>query len=194
MKLDKNIKLPEKFLGQYRTNILLRTVASIAVIAVCAVLCTVIDFSKTKYPVMGAAMVILVGFALSCVVFRFHAILFCPTWSGMIVNVDASYKMRTKERRFTQKFIVTLTIDCGEKQPKKIELTDRYTPKENKFYEYAPYKVDDTVVYLRGMKYPMRYNVEEKDMLDIHFVCPYCGEINKAERDKCFRCGRMLVK
>ncbi len=194
MKLDKSIKLPEKFLEQYRANLILRTIASIAVLAVCAVLCTVIDFSSTKYPVMGIAMVILVGFAVSCVIFRLHAILFKPTWSGTITDVEAASKIRMKERGFTHKFIVTLTIDCGEKQPKKVELFDKYTPKQNRFHEYAPYKVDDTVVYLRGMKYPMRYNVEEKDMLDIHFVCPYCGEINKAERDKCYRCGKLLVK
>ncbi len=194
MKLDKNIKLPQKFLEQYRTNILLRTLASIAVIAVCAVLCTAIDFSKTKYPVMGGAMMIAVGFAASCIVFRFHAILFHPTWSGIITDVDASFKVRTKERGFTHKFIVTLTVDCGEKRPKKVELFDRYKPKENKFQEYAPYKVDDTVVYMRGMKYPMRVGVEQTDMFDVHFVCPFCGEINKAERDKCYRCERMLVK
>lgn len=194
MKLDQNIQLPPKFLEQYRTNILLRTIASLAMIAACAALCTGIDFSKTKYPVMGIVMVIAAGFVLSCIVFRFHAILFRPTWVGVITEVDASFKIRTKERNFTHKLIVTLTIDCGGKQPKKLELTDRYTPKENRFQSYAPYKVDDTVVYLRGMKYPMRFGVEQTDMLDIHFVCPFCGEINKAERDKCYRCGRMLVK
>lgn len=194
MASDKNIRLPQKFLEQYRKNLTLRILGSIFLLALSAALCTVIDFSKISYPVMGVVMVIACGFVLSCLFFRFHAILFKTSWSGTITDISAAYHIRSKNRGITKKFIVTLTIDCAEKKPKKFELFHEDMHGVNKYYHYAPYKIGDTVVFLRGMKYPMRYNVETKDILDVQFVCPYCGDINKADRDTCYSCGKILVK
>ena len=194
MAIDKSIKLPQKFREQYRRNITLRLLGSAVLIAAAAVLCTVIDFSGSRYPLMGYGMVITFGFVLSCLLLGLHRILFRKNWSGTITEIEADYHIRTKNRGLTKKFIVILTIDCGAKKPRKFELLHEDMHGENKFYTEAPYKVGDTVVFLRGMKYPMRYGIETEDMFDIHFVCPYCGDINKAERDTCYKCGKFLVK
>ena len=193
MAIDKSIKLPQKFREQYRRHIIFRLLGSLVLIAAAALLCTVIDFSGSRYPVMGIVMVLACGFVLACLIVGIHRILFRTSWSGTITDIDADYHIRTKNRGLSKKFIVTLTIDCGGKEPKKFELLHEDRNGENKYYTEAPYKVGDTVVFLRGMKYPMRYGVATEDMLTL-FVCPYCGDINKAERDTCYKCGKYLVK
>lgn len=201
MAIDKSIKLPQKFLEQYRKNIVLRLFSAIVLLGIAGVLCSVIDFSGTRYPVMGAVMVMACGFVLACMISGLNRILFRASWSGTITEIDAALKTKANinhRGRPSSKLIVTLTIDCGGKKPKIVELfpdSDLHgSESENRFYTEAPYKVGDTVVFLRGMKYPMRYGVETEDMFDIHFVCPYCGDINKAERDTCYKCGKFLVK
>lgn len=192
MAIDKNIKLPQKFREEYRKNIGSRISASIALFTTAGVLCAAIDFSKTRYPVMGIVMVMACGFVLACLIAGLHRILFRKSWSGTITDIVADYHIRTKNRGLTKKFIVTLTIDCGEKEPVKFELLHEDMHGENKYYTKAPYKVGDTVVFLRGLKYPLRYNVDTENTLSL-FVCPYCGDINKAERDTCYKCGKFLV-
>lgn len=194
MAIDKSIRLPQRFREEYHKNLILRMVLSIAILAAAGIFSAAIDFSGTRYPVMGVAMVMICGFVIACLTVGLHRILFKNSWSGTITAIDANYHIRTKNRGFSRKFIVTLTIDCGGKEPRKFELIHEDRNGENKYHDLAPYKVGDTVVFLRGMKYPMRFGVETEDMFDIHFVCPYCGDINKAEREVCFRCGKVLVK
>ncbi len=200
MSIDK-LRLPQKFREQYRRNLLLRIIGSTVFIAAAAFLCTVIDFSGSRYPVMGVGMVIGIGVLLACIVFRLHTILFSTSWCGTITHIEAARKYRAdfnQRGKPSLKLLVILTIDCGEKKPKIIELfpdSDLHgVNSENKFYTLAPYKTGDTLVYLRGMKYPFRYGVETEDMFDIHFVCPFCGDINKAERETCYTCGKILIK
>lgn len=193
MAIDKSIKLPQKFREQYRNQLAARLGGSAGILGAAALLCNVIDFSGSRYPAMGIVMVMACGFVLACLIVGIHRILFRTSWSGTITDIDADYHIRTKNRGLSKKFIVTLTIDCGGKEPKKFELLHEDRNGENKYYTEAPYKVGDTVVFLRGMKYPLRYGVETEDMLTL-FVCPYCGDINKAERDTCYKCGKFLVK
>lgn len=205
------MKLPEKFRGQYHKNILIRTVGSVALLAVGAFLCTVIDFSASKYPQAGIALVLFAAFVLACLAFRIDLILFKPSWVGIVREIVPKKEKRVKVQAMSNlrdRLIVHLYIDRGEKNLFDFELwhegmehagertedgAARAIP-VNKFYEEAPFKVDDVVVYLRGMKYPFRYGVQTEGMFDVRFVCPFCGEINKAERDDCYHCGRMIVK
>ena len=193
MAIDKSIKLPEEFREQYRKNIGSRISASITLLCTAGILCAAIDFSGSRYPAMGIVMVMACGFVLACLIAGLHRILFRSSWSGTITAIDADYHIRTKNRGLSKKFIVTLTVDCGGKEPRTFELLHEDRNGENKYYTEALYKVGDTVVFLRGMKYPMRYGVDTEDTLTL-FVCPYCGDINKAERDTCYKCGKYLVK
>ena len=195
MAIDRNIKLPQKFREQYRKDIGLRISCMIVLLTVAGVLCAAIDFSETRYPVMGVVMVLTGGFVLACLIVHVHRILFRKSWVGTLTDVDVGYKTKTKEKGFQRRMVVTLTVDTGEKKPRRIELLPEYSG-ENKFQMHAPYKPGDTLVYLRGMKYPFRYDVEEAkdEMFDGMFVCPYCGDINKAERDTCYTCGKFLIK
>lgn len=190
------LKLPAKFLEQYRKNIGMRISSTIALLSVSGVLCAAIDFSGTRYPVMGVVMVLACGFVLACLIAHVHWLLFRKSWVGTITDIDIGYKTKTKEKGFKRRLVVTLKVDTGEKTPRQIELLpDKYT-EENLFQIHAPYKPGDTLVYLRGMKYPFRYHVDETkdEMFDGMFVCPYCGDINKAERDNCYTCGKLLIK
>lgn len=210
-KPDSSLKLPEKFLAQYRKNIIIRTVGSVIILALGAVLCTVIDFSASKYPQAGVALVLFAAFVLTCLIFRFDLILFKPSWVGIIKNIIPKKEKRVKLHAsywMRDRMIVHLYIDRGEANlydhelwhegmehsaKRTVDGTSGYIA-PNKFQTEAPFKVDDVVVYLRGMKYPFRYGVLTEGMFDVRFVCPFCGEINKAERDDCYHCGRTLVK
>ncbi|MGN1346468.1 MAG: hypothetical protein ACI4V1_06760 [Eubacteriales bacterium] len=194
MAIDKSIRLPRDFRDEYRRNLFLRLAGSLVLLTLSGVLCTFLDFSGIRYPAMGVVMVLACGFVLACLLFRLHAILFKKSWSGVITDIEAKYKIKTREKKVGKKFVITLTIDCGKPVPIQFELIHEDMHGVNKYYVEAPYKVGDTVVYLRGMKYPLRYGVEAEGKFDVCFVCPYCGEINKAERDQCYHCGKTLVK
>lgn len=209
-KPDSSLKLPKRFLEQYRKNILIRSLGSVVLLAVGAFLCTVLDFSASKYPEAGMIFVVFAAFVLACLFFRFDLILFKRSWIGEIKDITAKKERRVKvqaQSNLRNRLIVHLTVDSGgdtidyelwhegaEHSGERTEDGAKESIPDNKFYTLAPYKTDDTVVYLRGMKYPFRYNVKTEGMFDVLFVCPYCGEINKAERDDCYRCRRTLVK
>jgi len=209
-KPDKNLPMPEKFLRQYRKNIAARTVGSLVLMVIGAFLCTVIDFSTSKYPEAGMAAVVAAAFVLSCLFFRFDLILFKPSWMGMITAITAKKERRVKiqaQSNLRNRLIVHLSVysdgdmidyelwhEGTEHSGERTEDGAKESLPENKFYTLAPFKEGDTVIYLRGMKYPFRYNVKTEGMFDVLFVCPFCGEINKAEREECYHCRRTLVK
>lgn len=195
----KKTELSGKFMKEYRANIILRCLCSLAIMAVAAGSTLYVDFSSVKYPSMAAVMILAAGFAVSCLLFRIHVIILKGDWSGTITDIDVGMKIKARGRRGrpVRLLIVTLKIKKENGSDMEYELYEKGSKKEiaNKFQYEAPYKVGDTVVYLRGMKYPFRYGIEYgSDMFDVKTVCPFCGEINKAERDKCFKCGRVNIK
>lgn len=210
-KPDSSLKLPQNFVSQYKKNIAFRTIGSLFLLAISIVLCHFIDFSNTRYPEMGMFFIIVVAFALTCLLFRFDLILFKPSWVGIIRDIITKKERRVKIQASTNlrnRIIVHLYVDRGEEEMYDYELWDegmehagerteygsQESLPENKFHTEAPYKIDDTLVYLRGMKYPFRYGVVTDGMFDVRFVCPFCGEINKADRNTCYKCDRELVK
>lgn len=197
MKNIDEFSFPRGFLAEYRKNITLRCLGSLVVLALAGLLCTAIDFSSLKYPNMGVFFVVAVAFFADVLVFGLHRILFQSSWSGEITKIEAGYKTKTRNRGFERRMIVTVEIRKDSGKTYTAELyreCDKNTAK-NAFQIYAPYKVADRVVYLRGMKFFARYGVENKEELSFPlFVCPYCGEINTAEREKCYSCGKILLK
>jgi len=202
--------LPREFVSQYRKNIAVRLIGTLVFTAAAGVFCLLYDFGGVKNVGGARLMVFAVAFALACLFFRLHLI-FKPSWMGKITDIVPKHSRRVKLQASTNlrnRLIVDLLIDRGEEEPFRFELWDEGMDKRggrtedgshesfpvNKFLDQAPYKVDDTVVYLRGMKFPMRVGVVTEGMFDVLFVCPYCGEINKAERENCYHCGRILVK
>lgn len=216
-------KLPPDFVKQYRKNILLRAVFSGILMLGAVVSCFVIDISGAKYPIGAVAFILLAGYLLSCLLFRLDLILFRKSWTGEILNITFREEWFNFSSRplyaaiggaVGRRYRITgyLKIDCGEKKPYLFALKDSYTaPRRmkvtyrndeftgsghtvyNRFQVEAPYKLNDAIIYLRGMKYPMRTGVDT-DGTDAKLVCPYCGEINEAERAKCWHCGRILIK
>lgn len=210
-KPDSTLGLPPKFIAQYRKNILVRSVGGVVLVAVGAFFCTVMDFFASKYPMTGRVLVLLGMFAVACLAFRLDLILFKPSWMGVIRDIIPKKESRVKLQAISNlrvRLIVHLYIDRGEGRLYDYELWNEgmehagertengvkdFIP-ANKFYDEAPYKVGDVVVYLRGLRYPFRFGVDAEGMFDVRYVCPFCGEINKNDRKNCYRCGRELVK
>ncbi|MBQ8186832.1 MAG: hypothetical protein IJ037_08160 [Clostridia bacterium] len=216
-------KLPPEFVTQYRRNIVLRSVFSGILMLAAVVSCFVIDISGVRYPIGAVIFILLAGYLLSCLLFRLDLLLFRRSWTGEILSITfrhewnyfgtliirtASLGNSLRDHRLTG----YLKIDRGGKKPYLFALRDSYTaPRRkkvtyrndeftgsghtvcNRFQVEAPYKLNDRLVYLRGLKYPMRIGVDT-DGTDAKLVCPYCGEINEAERGKCWHCGRILIK
>lgn len=210
MRKINDVKLPREFVSEYHKNIALRIIGSAVIMLASAYLCTVLNLADVKYPVMAVLMVLAIGLVLCFLIFKLHLILFNPSWMGVITAINAGYKTKTSERSFSKRMIVSVTIDRGGKKPYTAELfrpesnvksfgnamnsTGKYYSK-NVYQVYAPYKVGDTVIYLRGMKIFARFDVKNpEELLDPLFVCPYCGEINKLERESCYSCGKFLLK
>lgn len=203
-------QLPQEFVAQYRKNIALR-LAGTGILAIAAgVFCIMYDFGDVRNVGGARFMVFLIAYAAACLIFKLHLI-FKPAWMGTITEIIPKRAKRVKLQASTNlrtRLIVDLVIDRGEEEPFRFELWDEGMEHkgqrtedgtsesfpDNKFLSQAPYKVGDTVICLRGMKYPMRVNVVTDGMFDVLFVCPYCGEINKAERETCYHCGKVLVK
>lgn len=203
-------ELPGEFVSQYRKNLAVRLGGTAGITAAAAVFCFMYDFGGVKNVAGARLMVLAVAFAAACLFFKLH-LFFHTSWMGEINDIIPKHAMRVKvqaSENLRKRLIVDLQIDRGEEEPYRFELWDEGMDHkgsrtedgshesfpENKFLTQAPYKVGDTVVYLRGMKYPMRIGVETEGMFDVLFVCPYCGEINKMERENCYHCGKYLVK
>ena len=203
-------QLPREFVSQYRKNIAIRLIGTAVITAAAAVFCLMYDFGSVKNVGGARLMVFAIAFVLACLIFRLHLIFKSP-WMGEITDIVPKHSRRVKVQASTNlrnRLIVDLLIDRGEEEPFTFELWDEGMDRRggrtedgshesfpvNKFLDQAPYKVGDTLIYLRGMKYPMRCGVTVEGMFDVLFVCPYCGEINKAERENCYHCGKILVK
>lgn len=202
--------LPNEFTAQYRKNLCLRLAGTLAFTAAADVFCLMYDFESVKNVGGARLMVFGIAFVLACLFFRLHLI-FRKSWMGTIIEIKPKHSRRVKLQASTNlrnRLIVDLLIDRGEEEPFRFELWDEGMDKKggrtedgshesfpvNKFLDQAPYKVGDKLIYLRGMKFPMRVGVVTEGMFDVLFVCPYCGEINKAERETCYHCGKILVK
>lgn len=216
-------KLPPEFATQYRRNIVLRSVFSGILMLAAVVSCFFADISDARYPIGAVAFILLAGYALSCLLFRFDLILFRRSWTGEILKITFRHELFNSSSRplfaaiggaVGRRYKLTgyLKIDRGEKKPYLFLLRNEYTaPLQrkvtyrndeftgsghktyNRFQVEASYKLNDRLVYLRGMKYPMRTCVDA-DGTDAKLVCPYCGEINEADRKTCYHCGRILIK
>ena len=115
-KPDSSLKLPKRFLEQYRKNILIRSLGSVVLLAVGAFLCTVLDFSASKYPEAGMIFVVFAAFVLACLFFRFDLILFKRSWIGEIKDITAKKERRVKvqaQSNLRNRLIVHLTVDSG---------------------------------------------------------------------------------
>ena len=201
MKKPDFASLPASFREEYRRHILLRVLGSAVLFAAAAFLCTRLDFSGLRYPVMGIVMVFAVAAALACILFRLHALLFKPSWQGTVTEVGAFERIRSTGTRGQpgRRMMVEVTVDRGEKKPYVLALfrADKIADGAagvNLFQTHAPYKEGDTLVYLRGLRYPARFGVTETDELfEQEFVCPFCGDFYTMERKTCYRCGRTLL-
>ena len=192
--------LPAAFREEYRRHIALRLAASAALFVLAGVLCAVLDFSGLRYPAMGGVMIFAVAAALACVLFRLHQIL-RPSWQGTVTAVGASERIRSTGNRGQpgRRMMVEITVDRGEQKPYMLSLfrSDKIASgaeRVNLFRTHAPYKEGDTLVYLRGLRYPARIGVENADELFApEYVCPFCGEFYTTDRKRCFGCGRTLL-
>ncbi len=201
-------RLQPEFVKQYRRNMLLRSVFSGILMLAAVVSCFFIDISGARYPVGAVTFIILIGYILACLLFRLDLILFHPSWKGEILAI--TFRQELIGRNTVK--VGYLKIDRGEKKSYCFLLRNSYTAPlrrkvtyqndeftgnghtiYNKFQVEAPYKLNDKLVYLRGMKYPMRTGVDT-DGTDAKLVCPYCGGISDADRNTCYHCGRILEK
>ena len=194
-KIDKK-RIPEEFWQEYRKNITARCIGSAVLLAAAGVLCGVLDFSGLKYPAMGAVLVLAVGVVLACLIFKIHRILFKKSWMGTILEAGASNKYKSGNKgspKLTS--TVTVTVDRGDSEPYSEDIVEKDREGKNLYQLEAPYKVGDTVAYFRGMKRFVRLNVENPEgLFDPKFACAYCGHINGADRERCYGCGKFLIK
>ena len=181
-------RLPASFIEEYRRHILQRVLGSAVLFAAAAFLCTRLDFTGLRDPAMGIVMVLAVAAAIACVLFRLHA-LFKPSWQGTVTAVGASERVRVGDRgRPGRRMMVEVTVDRGEKKPYVLSLfrSDKIAEgaaSVNLFQTHAPYKEGDTLVYLRGLRYPARFGITDTDeMFAPEFVCPFCGEFYTNDR------------
>ncbi|MBQ2545985.1 MAG: hypothetical protein II557_06815 [Clostridia bacterium] len=193
-------RLPAAFRAEYRQHILVRILASAVLFAAAGFLCTRIDFTNLRYPAMGIAMVFAVAAVLACVLFRLH-LLFRPSWQGTVTEVGAFERIRSTGTRGQpgRRTMVEVTVDRGEKKPYLLSLfrSDKIangSARVNLFQTHAPYKEGDTLVYLRGLRYPARIGVADADELfEPEYVCPFCGEFYTRDRKTCYKCGKTLL-
>ncbi|MBQ3708635.1 MAG: hypothetical protein II889_12155 [Clostridia bacterium] len=193
-------RLPASFRADYRRYILTRILASALLFLAAGFLCTRIDFTNLRYPAMGIVMVYAAAAALACILFRLHR-LFLPSWQGTVTKVGAFERICSTGNRGQpgRRMMVELTVDRGEKKPYTLSLfrSDKIAngaASVNLFQTHAPYKEGDTLVYLRGLRYPARIDVADADELfEPEYVCPFCGEFYTRERKTCYRCGKTLL-
>ena len=62
---------------------------------------------------------------------------------------------------------------------------------KNPFYTKMPYQTGDKLIFLRGLRYPMRMEPEDYELQNV--VCPYCGDCFSIRTTICPRCKRKMI-
>lgn len=62
---------------------------------------------------------------------------------------------------------------------------------KNPFYTKMPYQMGDQLLFLRGLRYPMRMEPENYEWQNV--VCPYCGDCFSIQTTICPRCGKKMI-
>lgn len=190
-----NVTLPDGFRKEYRRHLTLRILGTLGLFLGAALIAWKGDFSTFRYPVGGRFLLLALAVLLALLIFRIHTILFCSSWMGEITDIRAEMKIvRGHKALPTRKMVVTVTVQKknGKRYTKDLVREDH--EKNNLYQIHAPFKVGDRVLYLRGLRCFARYGVENaEELLDPKFVCPYCGEINGLERERCYSCGKIQI-
>ena len=194
-------RLPRRVREEYSRFAFLRLAGSAAVLCAAVILAFTLDLSALRYPAMAAVMLAALAVAADCVLFGLHRFLL-PPWEGKLLSVGAFDRVKSTGTRGQpgRRTMVELTVDRGDAAPYVLSLfrADKIADggaRVNVFQTHAPYKEGDTLLYLRGFRYPARCEIADRDALfEPETVCPYCGEIGPLSRDTCFRCGRTLLK
>ncbi len=213
-RITEDLHVPEKYIGNYRRYIILKCLLFAVILT--AILSVAVCLSRFSVR-SGFATVLLVMLVSTYVVgysMDMH-LMFRKTWVGSIENIEYKNGPR-KTDKWNDIYYIDIMVHLyvtpeGSGDTKEIILGNckdsTYSRRlralglnessegsfdKNPFYVKMPYRTGDTLLFLRGLKYPMRVLIDGTDELQ-YVVCPYCGDCFKINTDNCPRCHRTLI-
>ncbi len=210
-----NLRVPEDFIRNYQRYIILKCLLFGVIMLIMFSISIFLSGFSGRSKSMTVLLVMLISISVSGYGLDIHLLLFNRTWIGKIDDIECKQSSRRTSKwndiYFTDTMVYLYVTPEGKKSTKEIVLGNckdsSYSRRlralglnesfegsfeKNPFYEKMPYNVGDTLLFLRGLKYPLRVLVDATDKLQ-YVVCPYCGDCFKIEADKCPRCKKTLI-
>ena len=215
--ITRTFQIPDHFIKAYRKHILFRTLI-FAVVAAAAVPVSIAaaGFSSRSPELTGVFCYLLI-FAVAAYNLKIKGILFGKTWTGTIVGIEyAPGARRTSilsDMYFTdmlvkltvipskgrpdETFVMELGNYCKDatdsRQQRALGLNESHEGsfEKNPFYTKMPYETGDRLLFLRGLRYPLRMRPDDYTAQNV--VCPFCGDVFTILTDLCPRCRRKLI-
>lgn len=209
--------IPSFFLRTYRKYIAYRVLAGTGLlIAAAFVSLFAAEYSERSPAITGTVCFLLLlgagGYKL-----RLKEILFGKTWAGTICDIVYEPGARRTsifdDLYFRDMMVKLFVIPSGGKSddPIVIELgnyckdaTDSRQLRalglneshegsfeKNPFYTKMPYQTGDQLLFLRGLRYPLRMEPDDDELQNV--VCPYCGDCFSIRTAFCPRCKKQMI-
>ena len=209
--------IPSFFFKTYRKYIAYRVlVGAVLFIAAAFVSLFAAEYSERSPAITGTVCFLLllgaVGYKL-----RLKEILFGKTWTGTVCDIVCEPGARRTSifddlyfRDMMVKLIVIpsagksddpIVIELGNyckdatdsRQLRALGLNESHEGsfEKNPFYTKMPYQTGDQILFLRGLRYPLRMNPDNVGLQNV--VCPYCGDCFSIRTAFCPRCGKKMI-
>ncbi len=215
--ITRNYKIPDFFFQTYRKHILCRVLAGTVLLIVSVFVSLFAAEYSRRSPVITGTICFLLLLGVINYKLGLKDLLFGKTWTGTICDiVYAPGARRTSifsDLYFTDMMVKLFVIPSAGNtdEPIVIELgnyckdaTDSRQLRalglneshegsfeKNPFYTKMPYQTGDHLLFLKGLRYPLRMEPDNYEMQNV--VCPYCGDCFSIREPLCPRCRRKTI-
>lgn len=209
--------IPSFFLRTYRKHIAYRVLAGAGLLVAAAFISLFAAKYSERSPVITGTVCFLLILGIGSYKLRLKEILFGKTWTGTVCDIVCEPGARRTSifddlyfRDMMVKLIVIpsagksddpIVIELGNyckdatgsRQLRALGLNESHEGsfEKNPFYTKMPYQTGDQLLFLRGMRYPMRMEPEICELQNV--VCPYCGDCFSIRTAFCPRCRKRMI-
>ncbi len=215
--IERKYNIPSFFFRTYKIHIAHRVLAGTGLlIAAAFVSLFAADYSE-RSPIITGTICFLLILGAGSYKLRLKEILFGKTWTGTVCDIvyepgarrtsifDDLYFRDVMVKLFVipsvgasdDPIVIELGNYCKDatdsRQLRALGLNESHEGsfEKNPFYTKMPYQMGDQLLFLRGLRYPLRMNPDDDELQNV--VCPYCGDCFSIHAKNCPRCGKRMI-
>lgn len=209
--------IPSFFLRTYRKYIAYRVLAGTGLLIAAAFVSLFAAEYSERFPYITGTVCFLLLLGAGGYKLRLKEILFGKTWTGTVCDIvcepgarrtsifddlyfrDMMVKLYVihSSGKTDEPIVIELGNYCKDatdsRQLRALGLNESHEGsfEKNPFYTKMPYQTGDQLLFLRGLRYPLRMNPDDDVLQNV--VCPYCGDCFFIRIKNCPHCGKRTI-